>query len=121
MPNMYAPAQPAVARKLDLVESLLALAAEAGMSLTHLALGFITANPQVTAAIIGPRTMQHLDDQLAAIDVRLSDDVLDRIDGLVPPGTTVDPVDAGYRTPGEVAHWNERIVRRDGISFGSER
>jgi aryl-alcohol dehydrogenase-like predicted oxidoreductase len=121
MPKMYDPEQPAVARKLELVEALLALAAEAGMSLTHMALAFITSNPQVTAAIIGPRTMQHLDDQLAAMDIRLGGDVLDRIDQLVPPGTTIDPVDAGYRTPGDVAHWNERVVRRDGISFGSAR
>jgi aryl-alcohol dehydrogenase-like predicted oxidoreductase len=119
MPKMYDPAQPAVARKLDLVEGLLELAAQAGISLTHMALGFITANPQVTAAIIGARTVEHLDDQLAAMEIRLGDDVLDRIDELVPPGTTVDPVDAGYRTPGDVAHWNERVVRRDGVSFGS--
>jgi aryl-alcohol dehydrogenase-like predicted oxidoreductase len=119
MPKMYDPAQPAVARKLDLVEGLLELAAQAGISLTHMALGFITANPQVTAAIIGARTVEHLDDQLAAMEIRLGDNVLDRIDELVPPGTTVDPVDAGYRTPGDVAHWNERVVRRDGVSFGS--
>ncbi len=121
LPKMYDMSLPVNQRKLDLVDGLGALAAEAGMSLTHLALAFITSNPQVTAAIIGPRTMQHLDDQLQAMDVRLSDDVLDRIDALVPPGTTVDPIDAGYRTPGDTAHWNERVVRRDGISFGSAR
>lgn len=119
LPKMYDMSLPVNQRKLDLVEALSALAAEAGMSLTHLALAFITSNPQVTAAIIGPRTMQHLDDQLAAMDLRLDDDVLDRIDELVPPGTTVDPIDAGYRTPGDTAHWNERVVRRDGVSFGS--
>jgi aryl-alcohol dehydrogenase-like predicted oxidoreductase len=119
LPKMYDMSLPVNVRKLDLVEALSSLAAEAGISLTHMALGFITANPQVTAAIIGPRTMEHLDDQLAAMELRLGDDVLDRIDELVPPGTTIDPIDAGYRTPGDVAHWNERIVRRDGISFGS--
>jgi hypothetical protein len=51
--------------------------------------------------------------------IRLSADVLDRIDELVPPGTTVDPIDAGYGAPGDTAHWNTRVVRRDGISFGS--
>ena len=119
LPKMYDMSLPVNVRKLDLVESLSSLAAEAGISLTHMALAFITSNPQVTAAIIGPRTMAHLEDQLQAMELRLSDDVLDRIDELVPPGSTVDPVDAGYRTPGEVAHWNERIVRRDGITFGS--
>ncbi len=121
MPKMYDPDVPVNARKLDLVEALCDLAAEAGISLTHMALAFIAANPQVTAAIIGPRTMAHLEDQLAAIDLHLDADLLDRIDALIPPGTTVDPVDAGYRTPAEVAHWNERIVRRDGVSFGSAR
>ena len=121
MPAMYDPALPANARRLDLVEALSALAAEAGMSLTHMAIAFVTSNPQVTAAIIGPRTVAHLDDQLAAMDLRLDADVLDRIDELVPPGTVIDPVDAGYRRPGEVAHWNERVVRRDGVSFGSAR
>jgi aryl-alcohol dehydrogenase-like predicted oxidoreductase len=119
LPAMYDMSLPVNQRKLDLVEALSALAAEAGMSLTHLALAFIVSNPQVTSALVGPRTMEHLDDQLAAMDIRLDDDVLDRIDALVPPGTTIDPVDAGYRTPGEQAHWNERIVRRDGISYGS--
>jgi aryl-alcohol dehydrogenase-like predicted oxidoreductase len=121
MPKMYDPSLPANARRLDLVEELSALAAEAGMSLTHMALAFITSNPQVTAAIIGPRTMEHLEDQLAAMDLRLDGDLLDRIDALVPPGTTIDPVDAGYRAPGDTAHWNERVVRRDGVSFGSSR
>jgi aryl-alcohol dehydrogenase-like predicted oxidoreductase len=121
MPRMYDPSLPLNARRLDLVEALSALAAEAGISLTHLALAFITSNPQVTAAIIGPRTMAHLDDQLAAMELRLPADVLDRIDELVPPGTNIDPSDAGYRTPAETAHWNERVVRRDGVSFGSAR
>lgn len=121
LPKMYDMTLAVNQRKLDLVEQLSALAADAGMSLTHMALAFITANPQVTAAIIGPRTMQHLDDQLAAMDIRLRDDVLDRIDELVPPGTTIDPIDGGYRTSNDVAHWNERVVRREGISFGSAR
>jgi aryl-alcohol dehydrogenase-like predicted oxidoreductase len=121
LPKMYDMSLAVNQRKLDLVDALSALATDAGMSLTHLALAFITSNPQVTSAIIGPRTMQHLDDQLAAMDIRLSDDVLDRIDELVPPGTTVDPIDGGYRTPNDVAHWNERVVRRDGVSFGSAR
>jgi len=53
----------------------------------------------VTAAIIGPRTMEHLKSQLTAADVKLSDDVLDRIDEIVPPGTTINPVDGGWVSP----------------------
>ena len=56
-------------------------------------------HPAVTSAIIGPRTMDHLDSQLAALDVTLSEDVLDRIDEIVPPGTNVNPVDAGWSNP----------------------
>ena len=67
-------------RKLDLVEDLLALADEAGLSLTHLAMAFVLEHPGVTSAIIGPRTMEQLTDVLEGADTRLDDDVLDRID-----------------------------------------
>ena len=67
-------------RKLDAVEQLIPLAREAGVSLTHLAMAFVIAHPGVTSAIIGPRTMQHLDDLLAGAEVRLDDEMLDRID-----------------------------------------
>jgi aryl-alcohol dehydrogenase-like predicted oxidoreductase len=53
----------------------------------------------VTAAIIGPRTMEQLESQQSAVDVELSDDVLDRIDKIVPPGMNVNPADAGYESP----------------------
>jgi aryl-alcohol dehydrogenase-like predicted oxidoreductase len=62
-------------------------------------LAFVIRHPAVTAAIIGPRTMEHLDAQLSAADVQLSDDVLDRIDAIVPPGVTLNPVDAGWQNP----------------------
>jgi aryl-alcohol dehydrogenase-like predicted oxidoreductase len=53
----------------------------------------------VTAAIIGPRTMEQLESQIGAADVELSDDVLDRIDQIVPPGTTISAVDQGWANP----------------------
>ena len=62
-------------------------------------LAFVIRHPAVTAAIIGPRTMEHLESQLTAADVTLSDDVLDRIDEIVPPGLNVNPVDAGWSNP----------------------
>ena len=67
--------------------------------MTHLAMAFAIAHPGVTSAIIGPRTMEHLESQLTAADVTLTDDVLDRIDEIVPPGTNVNPVDAGWSNP----------------------
>ena len=53
-------------------------------------------HPAVTAAIIGPRTMDHLESQLTAADIELSDDVLDRIDEIVSPGTTINVADNGW-------------------------
>ncbi|HEY3506320.1 MAG TPA: aldo/keto reductase [Actinocatenispora sp.] len=86
-------------RKLDAVEQLVALADEAGMSLTHLALAFAATHPGVTSVILGPRTVEHLTDQLAAADLRLDDAILDRIDEIVPPGVTLNPADTDYRRP----------------------
>jgi aryl-alcohol dehydrogenase-like predicted oxidoreductase len=83
-------------RKIDAVEELAVLAEEAGMSLIDLSLAFVINHPAVTAAIIGPRTMEHLESQLTCVDVRLTDDVLDRIDEIVPPGTTINPADDGW-------------------------
>jgi len=80
-------------RRIDVVEQLIPLAAEAGLPMTHLAMAFATAHPGVTSALIGVRTMDHLDSLLAGLDVTLSDDVLDRIDAIVAPGTLVDPAD----------------------------
>src|SRR5438132_10298170 len=83
-------------RKLDLVEDLLKVAADAGLSLTHLSMAWVLEHPAVTAAIIGPRTMDQLTDLLAGADARLEPEILDRIDELVPPGTTVNPADSGW-------------------------
>ncbi|MCR6482297.1 aldo/keto reductase [Amycolatopsis sp. OK19-0408] len=76
-----------------------ALAAEAGLPLTHLAMAFTTAHPGVTSALLGARTLAHLEDLLAGVDVTLSDDILDRIDEIVPPGTDVGVLDQAYQPP----------------------
>jgi aryl-alcohol dehydrogenase-like predicted oxidoreductase len=86
-------------RRLDVVEQLVPLAEEAGLPMTHLAMAFAITHPDVTSALIGPRTMAHLDDLLAGMDVTLSDDVLDRIDEIVPPGTDVGTLDQAYVPP----------------------
>ncbi len=87
------------ARSLDAVEQLLALAGEAGLSLVHMALGFVTAHPLVTSAILGPRTRAQLDDLLAGTEVRPDDDLLDRIDAIAPPGEDIGLNEANYNPP----------------------
>jgi aryl-alcohol dehydrogenase-like predicted oxidoreductase len=99
IPWRYDMSRPENQRKLDAAEELAQLAEEAGLTLIQLALAFVLEHPVVTAAIIGPRTMEHLESQLAAADIRLSEDVLDRIDEIVPPGRNVNPLDAGYTPP----------------------
>jgi aryl-alcohol dehydrogenase-like predicted oxidoreductase len=99
IPERFDMTRPENQRKLDAVEKLVELAEQAGLSLIHLALAFVINHPTVTAAIIGPRTLEQLEGQLGAADVRLSADVLDAIDEIVPPGTTVNAADAGWRPP----------------------
>jgi aryl-alcohol dehydrogenase-like predicted oxidoreductase len=94
-------------RKLDVVEQLIPLAEEAGVSMTHLAMAFAVAHPGVTSAIIGPRTMAQLDDLLVGAELVLDDEVLDRIDQIVPPGTDVGPIDVSH-VPPSIAHTTQR-------------
>jgi aryl-alcohol dehydrogenase-like predicted oxidoreductase len=86
-------------RNLDAVEQLVPIAERAGLSLTHMAIAFVMAHPGVTSAILGPRTMQQLDDLLAGADVGLSDEVLDQIDKVVAPGADSGPMGALYTPP----------------------
>ncbi|MEV5890398.1 aldo/keto reductase [Nonomuraea fuscirosea] len=99
LPQRYDMTIEANQRKLEAAEQLAVLAEQAGITLIELALAFTLRHRAVTSAIIGPRTMQHLESQLTAADVRLSDDVLDRIDEIVPPGVTLNPADAGWQPP----------------------
>ena len=99
LPQRYDLSIPANQRKLDAAEALAQLAEENGMSLIEMSLAFVIRHPAVTAAIIGPRTMEHLESQLTAADIVLSDELLDRIDEIVPPGVNVNPGDAGYVPP----------------------
>ena len=92
-PGAYDSANPANAAKLDAADALGALADEAGISLIQMAVAFATRHPAVTSAIIGPRTMEHLDGYLAADGIELSANVLDRIDEIVPPGVTINVAD----------------------------
>jgi aryl-alcohol dehydrogenase-like predicted oxidoreductase len=87
---------PANQRKLDIVEELALLAEQTGVTLIELAIAFVINHPGVTAAIVGPRTLEQLESYLPAADIALSADVLDRIDQLVAPGVTVNPDDNSY-------------------------
>src|ERR1017187_9989125 len=87
-------------RRLDAVEQIIPLAEKAGLPMTHLAMAFAIAHPGVTSALIGPRTMEQLDDLLAGVDVTLTDEILDQIDEIVPPGTdTGAPAQSAYLPP----------------------
>jgi len=108
MPDRFDPERPRVQRKLELIPELEKLAAEAGMPLTHLALAFTLAHPAVSAAIIGPRTMEQLEGLLGATEVALDDDTLDRIDELVPPGTDINSGEAGWTPPSLAQAWRRR-------------
>jgi aryl-alcohol dehydrogenase-like predicted oxidoreductase len=112
VPDRYDLSQPGNQRKLEAADALGRLADDAGIPLVHLAVAFVLRHPAVTSAIIGPRTMEQLTSQLGAEEVVLDDDVLDRIDEIVPPGTNFTWVDAGYLPPG-VADAKQR--RRPGV------
>ncbi|RKR73985.1 aldo/keto reductase [Frondihabitans australicus] len=87
------------ARRLDAVEEYVALVSDAGISMPHLAMAFVIAHPGVTSALLGARTMEQLDDLLAGVDTVLDDDLLDRIDAIVPPGTDIGTLDQAYVPP----------------------
>ncbi|MFF2083915.1 aldo/keto reductase [Nocardia sp. NPDC058176] len=98
-PHRHDPELAANQRKRAAAEELAKLADEAGLSLVHLSLAFVLQHPAVSTVIIGPRTLAHLETQLGAVDVRLSTEILDRIDEIVAPGTTISPADEGYLPP----------------------
>jgi aryl-alcohol dehydrogenase-like predicted oxidoreductase len=104
----YEADSPANAAKLDAADALGALADEAGLTLVQVAIAFVTRHPAVTSAIIGPRTVEHLDSYLAADGVVLSDDVLDRIDAIVPPAATVNIEDNMWKVPELEAAYRRR-------------
>ncbi|MGA4685002.1 aldo/keto reductase [Micromonospora sp. AB353] len=99
MPQRFDPTIPANRARLDAVERLAAVADDAGLTLIQLALGFVTAHPAVTSAIIGPRTPEHLRSQLAAADTVLTADVLDAIDAIVAPGVDLAPQEKNDTPP----------------------
>jgi aryl-alcohol dehydrogenase (NADP+) len=96
---------------LDAVEQLIPLAQSAGISLMHMALAFVVSHPAISAAIIGPRTEDQLDGLLSGATVQLSDEVLDRIDDIVPPGVDVAPLEGAAYSPPSMTY--KPLRRRD--------
>jgi aryl-alcohol dehydrogenase-like predicted oxidoreductase len=99
LPERFDLANPANQRKLDAVEELAQLADATGLTLIQLAIAFVLNHPAIAAALIGPRTMEQLESQLTATDVVLEQAVLDRIDEIVAPGTTINPFDSSFDNP----------------------
>jgi aryl-alcohol dehydrogenase-like predicted oxidoreductase len=99
LPQRYDLSLPENQRKLEAADAVGRLADKTEITLIELALAFVIRHPGVTSAIIGPRTMEHLESQLTAADIELSDEVLDRIDEIVPPGVNVSHIDAGWQNP----------------------
>jgi aryl-alcohol dehydrogenase-like predicted oxidoreductase len=85
--------------KRTAAEDLNELADKFGLTMIELALAFVINHPAVTSAIIGPRTMEHLEAQLSAPDVSLPEELLDAVDEIVPPGITLNPADLGWTPP----------------------
>jgi aryl-alcohol dehydrogenase-like predicted oxidoreductase len=99
LPERFDLSEPANQRKLDAVEDLAQLADETGVTLIQLAIAFVLNHRAITAALIGPRTMEQLESQLTAPDVVLDAAVLDRIDEIVSPGTTLNVADNSFNNP----------------------
>jgi aryl-alcohol dehydrogenase-like predicted oxidoreductase len=97
--HKFDPSLPGNAAKLAAVTELSKLAADAGLTLPHLAVGFVLSHPAVTSVLIGPRTMDQLESLLSRADTALPADVLDRIDEIVPPGTDLNKADSYYTPP----------------------
>jgi aryl-alcohol dehydrogenase-like predicted oxidoreductase len=99
LPGRYDLSLPGNQKKLEAADALAVLAEEAGIPLIRLAIAFVIKHPAVTSAIIGPRTMEQLESQLGSDEVKLSDEVLDRIDKIVPPGQNFSAADSGWDNP----------------------
>jgi aryl-alcohol dehydrogenase-like predicted oxidoreductase len=109
IPHRYDLSRPDNVRKLDATEDLALLAEANDLSLIHMGLAFVVNHPGITSAIMGPRTMEHFESQIGGAEVKLSGEILDAIDKIVPPGTNVANSDSGYAAP---ALLNKALRRR---------
>ncbi|WP_414710978.1 aldo/keto reductase [Pseudonocardia sp.] len=98
-PRRFDPSIAANAAKFEAAGQLAELAAETGCSLPQLAVAFPVVHPAITSVIIGPRTMQQLQDLLNGASLALDDKILDRVDQIVPPGTNLYNPDGAWSPP----------------------
>nr|WP_246083580.1 aldo/keto reductase [Nonomuraea diastatica] len=116
-PNRFDPSIPENAAKLDVVEQLIEVAADLGCSLPELAVAFPAVHPAVTSVITGPRTMQQLEATLKGAALTLDDSALDRIDGIIPPGTNLYQPDGAWRRPALTCSAARRRPATDRAAF----
>jgi aryl-alcohol dehydrogenase-like predicted oxidoreductase len=110
IPDRFDPERPGNQLKYDAVEQLLPLAEKEGTDLVKLSIAWTLKHPDVTSSIIGPRTLEQLEGLLPAADLEISDEALDKIDEIVPPGTTLNRADLGYE-PIWLRPWERRRSR----------
>jgi aryl-alcohol dehydrogenase-like predicted oxidoreductase len=94
IPARYDLSLPANQRRLETVDQIQLVAQASGLSMTQLALAFVLEHPSLCSAVIGPMTVTELKEDLSAIDVRLTPEILDRLDEIVPPGEHVGANDS---------------------------
>ncbi|WP_432797621.1 aldo/keto reductase [Poriferisphaera sp. WC338] len=83
----------------NVLEGLQQLAESKSCTLTKLALAWVINQPGITSAIIGPRTLDQLKDNLTALNITISEEEHKTIDTLIPPGTFVCPYYETNSTP----------------------
>jgi aryl-alcohol dehydrogenase-like predicted oxidoreductase len=99
LPHRYDMSLPGNKRKFEAADALGALADEVQIPLIEIAIAWVINHPAVTAAIIGPRTLEHLESQLPGATRTLDQELLDRIDEIVPPATSFNYADTGFANP----------------------
>lgn len=100
--------RPGNARKLEIIEKLVEVAADNNITLTQMALAFPLAHPGVTAVNVGPRTFEQFEDLKKGFGIHLSDEILDVIDELNPVGEAVEYTDRGW-----MAAWSDRWLAKE--------
>ncbi len=73
----------------DVVEGLRKLCDEKGVAMDAFALAWVAAQKTVTSPIIGPKTMEQLEENLKALDIEITDEDNAKVDELIQPGTSV--------------------------------
>ena len=73
-------------KNIELVGEVEAMAREKGCTAAQLALAWVLAQGEDIVPIPGTKHVRYLDENIAALDVRLSDDDLKRLDDILPPG-----------------------------------